>query len=160
MNGGLLPFLLMGTAVALALTYVPPRLALPGIAGFAMGGLLLMLAPFPQSASSAIFVGFWLSTIAAAALVLVPSAIKPQFAIGAAINGGLWAGAFTSVTGMRASLAIAMSLTFFFVPGRWFRCGKREIVLKVLSSWLIAVSALAMSVSLVATPGYEPDHME
>ncbi len=160
MNGGVLPFLLMGVAVGLALTIVPSRVAWAGLASFAISALLAMLLSLPERASGVVFAAFWLSTIAAACLVLVPRSISPSVAIVVAINGGAWSGALTTTTGARSTLAFALPFILFFVPGRWFKCGGREIVLKVLASWLIAVSALAALVSLVPTPGYEPDHME
>jgi hypothetical protein len=150
----------MGAAVGLALTIVRFRIAWAGLASFAISALLAMFLPLPEGALSMVFTAFWLSTIAAACLVLIPGTASPWLAIILAINGGVWSGMLTTVTGARSPLALALLFALFFVPGRWFRCGGREIVLKVLSSWLIAVSALAALVSLVPTPGYEPDHME
>lgn len=160
MNGGVLPFVLIGAAVALALTYASALRAWLGVGGFALGAVLLALVPVPDSAVGIVHAGFWISTIGAAALVLAPTVAATPLAVAAAINGGAWAGAFTATSEARASVAIALPVTLLFLPGRWFRCGERQIVLKVVSSWLIAVSALAAFVSLVPTPGYEADHME
>lgn len=160
MNGGALPLMLMSAAVGLGLSYAPVRLAWLGVAGFALAALLVAFAPVPQGAAKAIYLGFWLSAIAAASLVLLPRAAGARVALIAAINSGAWAGALTALGGSRAALVFAVPLTLIFLPARRFACGGRDIVLKVLSSWLIAISALAAFVSLVPTPGYEPDHME
>lgn len=160
MNSGILPFLLMSSSVALALTIAPLRLGLFSAAGFAAAALLIALIAVPDSAEEAILTGFWLSAIVAAALVLVPAKLPASVASIVAINAGLWFGALMTVTEQGLSAALALAVATFFVPARWFRCRGGEIVLKVLSSWIIAVSALATLVSLVPTPGYEPDHME
>jgi hypothetical protein len=159
-NAGLLPFILMAAAVALALAIPPWRLALGGLAGFAMCALIMGALPVPQGVGSLIVAGFWLSTVAAAALVLIPRALPPALAIAAALNAGVWFGGMASLSGTRLALPLAIPVTLFFVPGRWFMYRRQQIVLKVLSSWLIAVSVLATFVSLVPTPGYVPDHME
>jgi hypothetical protein len=156
----MLPFILMAAAVALALAILPWRLALVGLVGFAISALITGALPFPQGSSSLVSAGFWLSTIAAASLVLIPRALPPALAIAAALNAGVWFGGMESLGGTRLALPLALPVTLFFVPGRWFMYRRQEIVLKVLSSWLIAVSALATFVSLVPTPGYVPDHME
>jgi hypothetical protein len=150
----------MGAAVGLALTIVQSRTAWAGLASFAISALLAMLSSLPEGATGVVFPSFWLSTIAAACLVFIPASVSPCLVIVLAINGGIWSGMLTTITGARSPLAFALLFAVFFVAVRWFRCGGRKIVLKVLSSWLIAVSALAALVSLVPTPGYEPDHME
>lgn len=160
MNAGMLPFILMAVAVALALAILPWRLALGGLTGFAICAVVAGALPVPPGANDLILAGFWLSTIIAAALVLLPRALPPAVAIAAVLNAGAWFGGMTSLSETRLALPLVLPLTLFFVLGRWFMDRRQEIVLKVLSSWLIAVSALATFVSLVPTPGYVPDHME
>jgi hypothetical protein len=160
MNGGMTPFLLMAAAVALALSLVPWRGALGGLAAFAICTQLAGALPILDGTGGLILGGFWLSTIACAALVLIPRAVPPAVAIVAALNAGTWFGGMASLNGTRLALPLALPLTLFFIPGRWFMYRQQGIVLKVLASWLIAVSALATFVSLVPTPGYVPDHME
>ena len=160
MNGGMLPFLLMAAAIALTLSLVPWRWAIGGLVGFAICTIIAGALPIPQSAGGLVIAGFWLSTVAAAALVLISPALPPTLAIAAAMNAGAWFGGLANLSGTRLALPLAVPLTLFFVPGRWFMYRQRQIVLKVLASWLIAVSALATFVSLVPTPGYVPDHME
>jgi hypothetical protein len=160
MNGGMLPFFLMAAAIALALSTVPWRWAIGALAGFALCAVAMGVLPISQGASGLVFTGFWLSTIAAAALVLIPRTLPPAVAIAAAVNAGAWFGGMANLGGTRFALPLAVPVTLFFVPGRWFMYRQRQIVLKVLASWLIAVSVLATFVSLVPTPGYVPDHME
>jgi hypothetical protein len=46
-------------------------------------------------------------------------------------------------------------------PAAWIIEWRKPIVIKVVSSWLIAVAALAATLQcLPVTPGYMPDHIE
>ena len=161
MNAGILPMLLVGTAVGLVLTLVRSwQIALAGAAAFAFSAVLTSATAYPEEADSFVHLGVWISVIATAALILVPKDLPVAVPLAVVINAGGWLGALCSLAGAPENLLFAVPLTFFFVPGRWFRYRGYEIALKVLSSWLIAVAALATLVSLVPTPGYQPDHME
>jgi hypothetical protein len=160
MNGGALPFVLMFAAVALALTSLSPTVAWRSLAALSVSAMIFAAIPVAEESSDFLFVGFWLSMIATAATVFLGRAIPQPVAIGAAINDGAWSGALAAALDMRGAMAFALPLSLLFMAGRWFNRRGYGIALKVLSSWLIAVGALAMFVSLVPTPGYESDHME
>jgi hypothetical protein len=47
------------------------------------------------------------------------------------------------------------------LPAAWIVRSGAPIVLKVISSWLIAIAMLAATLAwLPVTPGYMPDHLE
>ncbi len=160
MNGGALPFVLIYTAFGLALTKADPGKAWRSVALLALTALLLSLTPVPPSWGDTVLLGFWLSMILTAGLVLASREMAQPLAIEVAITNGAFAGLLASMSDMRAALIFALPLSLLFVGGRWLIRRGYGIVPKVLSSWLIAVGALAMFVSLVPTPGYELDHME
>ena len=160
MNGGALPYVLIFAAVGLALTFAESRLAWRSIAGLALAALLFSFAPLPANLQQPVFIGFWLSVIGTAVLAVAAREFSHPLAIAAAVNDGAWAGALASVSESRAALAFALPISLLFLAGKWFMRRGYGIVPRVLSSWLIAVAALAMFVSLVPTPGYEADHME
>jgi hypothetical protein len=160
MNGGALPFVLMFAAVGLALTTVTWTVAWQSLASLSGSALLFTLVFDTGNSPEIIFAGFWLSMIGTAAAVWFRSGVQQPLAIGAAINNGAWSGALAAASDLRLLMMIALPVSLLFVAGRWFKQQGYGIALKVLSSWLVAVGALAMFVSLVPTPGYEADHME
>ncbi len=160
MNGGALPYVLMFVAAGLALSLLTSAVAWRSLSALWVSAVLVaMLAPV-NVPDGVLLAGFWLSMIAAAAAVLLGRGVAQPVAIGAAVNNGAWSGALAAASDLRGAMTIALPISLLFVAGRWFNHRGYGIALKVLSSWLIAVGALALFVSLVPTPGYELDHME
>ncbi|MDQ3471492.1 MAG: hypothetical protein M3428_03800 [Pseudomonadota bacterium] len=114
----------------------------------------------PASLSGPVFAGSWLSVIATAALVFLPRGLPDWLAIAAGINGGGWLGALASLSPRPGELVFILPLTLSFLAGQWFTARGHAIVPKVVLSWIIAVASLSFFVSLMPTPGYQPDHME
>jgi len=76
------------------------------------------------------------------------------------MNAGGWAGALTSLSGMHGALWLALPFSLLCLPGRRIERRGLGIAIKVAASWMIAISSLALFVSLMPHPGYVPDHME
>ncbi len=160
MNGGILPILLICATVGLALSLVGRRDAWLGVAAIVLSALVVSRIQFAPSASNIIFAGLFLSTIFTAVLVYLPRAWPRRWAIPVAVNAGGWTGALVSLSGMHNALWLALPLCLLCVPGRWIDQRGLGIGLKVAASWMIAISSLALFVSLMPHPGYVPDHME
>ncbi|MEO7365528.1 MAG: hypothetical protein ABIW03_04335 [Sphingomicrobium sp.] len=160
MNGGILPLLLLCATVGLVLARTEWREAWIGVAALGASALLVSFAVFPSQWQEAIFVGLWLSVIATAVLTYVPRIIARRWAASAAINAGVWAGSLASISGMRSGLLPALLISLILIPGHWVGERISEMPVKVVASWMIAIACLSMFVSLVPTPGYEPDHMQ
>ena len=160
MNGGMLPLLLICTTVGLALSLVGRRDALFGLAALALSALAVSLLKFPPEASMLVFAGLFVSTIVTAVLVYLPRSWPRSWAIPIALNAGGWAGALASLSGMHSRLWLALPLCLLCVPGQWIEQRGLGIAVKVAASWMIAISSLALFVSLMPHPGYVPDHME
>lgn len=160
MNGGILPLLLLGATFGLSLALAPLRTAAIALASMAAAALLLLFVPLSSRLSDTVFTGLWLSMIATAALAFVPRDVADRLMIPAGLNAGAWAGALASLADQRAGLVPALALGLLFLPARWFPLRGYAIVIKVVTSWMIAIASLSMFVSLVPTPGYKPDHME
>jgi hypothetical protein len=45
-------------------------------------------------------------------------------------------------------------------PARWVLERHQGVVLKILAGWLVAISILTVSLPLITTAGYEPDHKD
>ncbi len=160
MRGGLLPPLMLGIALAIALAFVPRRVALAS-AALAAATAFAVFFFRPQAAwTELVFVGCWASVVATAAVSYWPRGIPLWLAPIAAVNAGLWAGAVSAVAGSGFELVGALAVVLMAVPARLMIERGGSIALKIASSWLIAVAALAAMVALTPTPGYAPDHMD
>jgi hypothetical protein len=78
-----------------------------------------------------------------------------------ALNGGFWAGAVIALAGSPFDLLQSLPAVIVFLPAAWMASLQWPIVVKVASSWLIAIAVLAATLQLLpVTPGYIPDHLE
>lgn len=160
MRGGFLPPAILIAALGLALAFIPLRRALIAAGVMVMVALAAWWSTPPAGWVEAIFVGCWLSVIATAGLVHRPLRLAPALFLFAGANAGLWAGLVTSVAGKTRDLAIALPCVLLLLVGRPIVKRGWGIGIKVVASWLTAVSILATMVSLTPTPGYKQDHME
>jgi len=159
--GGALPPALLCAALGVALSFAAWRSVIVGLALVTVSAVAGAFAPLPESWRELVLVGCWLTVAAVAALVHLPSGVGLPLASVAALLAGGFAGAAVAAAGAPLDLSIALPCALLCLPGRWLVVRGRGIVVKVLSSWLIAVAVLAAALSLaVPTAGYEPDHME
>lgn len=159
MNGGLVPLLLLSVTIGLMLAFVQGGRAWLALAAFAVAALLGSAIPHGLS-PPLIFTALWLSAIVAAILVYVPVARWSALVLFLCANAGFWLGASAALTGNRAALALVLLPSLVMFAAKWFTERKFDIVIKVAASWMIAIASLSLFVSLIPTPGYEPDHME
>lgn len=164
MNGGILPLLLLSSALGLVLSFVPLRIAVRGAAiAVAVSLALYGLAPLgelPEVVSKIVFPALWISIIATAAIAYLPFSATSRWVAPATVNAGLWIGLRASVSATWQQYAVGIAPIALFVAGRWFTKRDYSIVIKVVVSWLIAIAILSIFVSMTPTPGYEPDHMQ
>ncbi len=160
MNGGVLPILLICATVGLALSLVGRRDAWLGVAAIVLSALVVSRLKIAPDASKFVFGGLFLSTILTAILVYLPRSWPRRWAIPIAVNAGCWAGALASLSDMHNALWMALPLCLLCVPGWWIEQRGLGIAVKVAASWMIAISSLALFVSMMPHPGYVPDHME
>lgn len=160
MRGGFLPPAILIAALGLALAFIPLRRALIAAGLMALVALAAWWSSPPTGWVEAIFVGCWLSVMATAGLVVRPARVPQALFFFAAVNAGLWAGLVTSVAGKARDMAIALPCVLLLLIGRPIVKRGWGIGIKVVASWLAAVSILATMVSLTPTPGYKQDHME
>ncbi len=159
MNGGVVPLFLLSATLGLMLAFAAMRATSVGLIAFAATALLASFVPVGMSPTM-IFVGLWLSMIGTAVLVYLPVARWSAATVPLCINAGLWMGAYAGVSNHRLGLALGLLPALVSFPAKWLVERKIDIVIKVVASWMIAIASLSMFVSLMATPGYKPDHME
>jgi len=160
-RSGWLAAALLCAAVGFALGFAPARARVIALGVLAVIALAVAFAPIPTAWTDGVFLGCWLSVIAAAASVNLPRGVGRGVALGLAVNGGLWSGAVITVAGSRLDLARALPWVLLCWPAAWLVGRRWQLAVKVAAGWLIAVALLSGSLQLlVPTPGYKADHME
>ena len=161
MRGGALSPALLCAALGLALAFAPREARGPSLLTLMATAIAVSFAPIPQSWLEAAFLACWVSVIASAASVHLHNGVGLRAAIALSLNAGFWSGAFVAFGGSRLDLAKALLWALVVLPAGWMVRRRASIVLKVASSWLIAVGVLAAMLQfLPVTPGYLPDHLE
>ena len=161
MRGGALPPALLFAAFGLALAFAQRRSLLPAILTAAAIAAVLSFVPIGSQWADPIFLACWISVLIAALSVHLPRGLGPRLAIVLAIDIGVWGGAVIAVSGKPLDLALSAPWMLLALPGGWLVHTKRQIAVKVLASWLIAVSLLIATLQVTTpTPGYVQDHMD
>ncbi|QNM81716.1 hypothetical protein H8M03_06460 [Sphingomonas sabuli] len=164
MNSGILPFLLLSATLGLVLSFAPARwAAIGGLTSAVTALAVYALAPLQDASPAfmqAVFLCLWASIIVTGVIAYLPLARSPRWVVPAALNAGVWTGACAALTASLGGLVVGLLPILLVIPGTWFTRRKFCIVIKVVVSWMIAIAALSTFVSLIPTPGYEPDHME
>ena len=161
MRGGALPPALLAAALGFALAFAPRRAFAPAILAFCvLAAAGSRLRPDAHWAD-AVFYGCWASVIVTALSVHLPKGVNIWVAQGLAANAGIWAGLVIAVAGAPLDLAKSLPLVLICLPAAWLIQRRFQIAIKVVASWLIAISLLAAALpATTPTPGYVGDHME
>lgn len=161
MRGGALPPAILCAALGLALASAERRSWRLGVIAVVVVAGAAAWVPLSANWVDAIFLGCWSSIVINAMRVHL---VRPPGRITTLLlctNTGVWAGAVISVAGRKADLLLALPGTLTLLPAAWAVRRGGSIVVKVVSSWLIAVAILAATLQfLPVTPGYLPDHMD
>lgn len=161
MRGGALPPALMASALGFALAFAPRRTIPSSVVAFVGVAVAASVLKPPSVWTDAIFYGCWTSIIITALLVHLPKPMSLRTTLPLAANAGFWAGAVIAAAGAPLDLARALPWVLICVPASWLIARKLGIGIKVVASWLVAVSVLAAALpTLTPTPGYVGDHME
>ena len=161
MRGGALPPALLFAALGMALAFAPRRIRFWAALAAAAPALLMSFVPFSQQWADPLFLGCWITVLASAGSVHLPGGLGPRLAMLLALNVGVWAGAVVGVAGKPIDLAVSLPCILLSLPGGWLVATKRPIVVKIFSSWLIAIALLSATLQVTTpTPGYVPDHMD
>jgi hypothetical protein len=161
MRGGALPLALLFSALGMALTFTPRSAWAPGILALIASLVASSCLPLPQRWLEGIFFGCWISVVVTASSVHLRRGLQQRAAIALSINTGFWGGAIASLSGSRLDLLNALPCVLLLWPASWLVARYSSLPVKVASSWVIVVAALAATLQMLpVTPGYLPDHME
>ena len=101
----------------------------------------------------------WVFVIATAAIAYLPEAAGMKLAPLVCLASGAICGAAIKTAGAPLQLLLLSgAAAALFVPR--IRPPLVDWGVKVVCSWLIAVAALAVTLPLITTPGYQRDHMD
>jgi len=160
-RGGALPPALLFTAVGLALARAPRRVWGPVLVTLAGTSTVLTLVPVPPAWLEGVFLGCWVSVVATAATTYLTRGVGLLGALALALNAGVWSGMVVVLGGTRLDLLEALPCVLVFWPAAWIVGLRAPIIVRVVSSWLIAIAVLAATLQcLPVIPGYLPDHLE
>jgi hypothetical protein len=161
LRGGALPPALLCAALGLALAFAPRRAWGRSLFALAVTATALSIAPVPPGWIEGVFLGCWMSVAASAAAVHLPKGLSSRAAFALSLNAGFWSGAVVALAGARLDLLGALPCVLVLLPAALIVGWRAPIVVKVVSSWLIAVAVLAATLQfLPVTPGYMPDHLD
>jgi hypothetical protein len=161
MRGGALPAALLCGAVGLAIAFAPRRAWLPSVVILTATVFIAGTVPFGAGGLETVFLGCWTSVAASAVTVHLPCGLDSRGALALSLNGGFWSGAVIAVAGSSPDLFKALPCVLVSFPAAWIVRSGAPIVVKVISSWLIAIAVLSATLALLpVTPGYLPDHLE
>lgn len=141
-------------ALGFALGYAHPGALGPGLAILVFTAVMGSFAPHTDLVSLAC----WISVIATAASVHLPAGVGRPLALVLAANAGVWSGAVVGLD--RTGLLAAMPFALISLPSAWLVANRKQIAVKVVASWLVAVAVLAAGLPILSTPASAPDHME
>jgi hypothetical protein len=160
-RGGALPPALLASALGFALAFAPRRAIPPAAIVFAAVAVAsAQLRPNPHLADG-IFYLCWASVVVTALSLHLPGGVRLWLAQLLAANAGLWAGLVIAIAGVPLDLAKALPWVLICLPAVWLVSRRFQIAIKVVASWLIAISLLAAALpATTPTPGYVGDHME
>lgn len=162
MTGAMVAAGLLLAVVAFALAFSALRMAILSACG-AGAVCLVTVALVPTQLFQWAFAGCWLSLIGTSLLVYFPVAQRRFVWVSpvVAINGGLWAGTVIATEATSYDSLIVISVLILFLPARFLISMGWALVVKIITSWLLAVALLVGSIPLlVVHPGYLPDHRE
>ena len=161
MRGGALPPALLCAALGLALAFAPRRTWVPSVVTVTITTSALAALSIPGEWLEGVFLGCWASVVATAATVHLSRGLTARCAVVLSLNAGVWSGAELALTGSRLDVAKALGCVLLLFPARLIVGWRAPLIVKVVSSWLIAVAILAATLQfLPVTPGYLPDHLD
>ena len=146
-------------AAALSLAIAPKTYRLQAVLAMLGSAVLACLVAYPPGWQQPILAGSWISITICALLVYRRPEASPAPSLMLAANAGFWAGAVSASFGSERDLLLVLPLTLLAFPAGWVATRGASITLKILASWIIAITILIASLPLVATPGYVQDHM-
>lgn len=153
------PVLLL-VASALALTIAPVKFRWSAALALVVSAGVAAQLTYREDWQPMMLAGSWISIILTSLAVYRTQDASPLPSLALALNAGSWVGAVTTIGDNDWDLVRVMPFVLLLFPAAWIVARTASIVLKVLASWLITIAIMVLTLPIVTTPGYAPDHME
>lgn len=160
MRDGALPAIALCLALGLALSHSSWRAWLTSGAALTVAAVTTSVFAVPLEWQQLVVLGCWAGCLLCCGAVYLGRPASPLVAGLVAAAAGMLIGALTSEIGQARTLVLALPWLAVFVPGAWLVRQRYAIVVKVLTSWLLAVAILSAGLTVVAGPTAGADHLE
>ena len=164
MRGTVLPIALLCSALGLPLGCTATWIGLIGIV------VLICTAATVRALTSVginpawadgVYLACWINVAGSALSVYLPRPVGIFAAVVLTLNAGIYGGWVSALTGSPQGLWEGLLGLVVLLPVRWAAQRNLRLPLQIVSSWLVAIAALAAILQfLPVTPGYLPDHVE
>jgi hypothetical protein len=165
MRGTVLPITLLCSALGLALGSTATWIGVVGIVVLictaATVSVALTSVGIDPGWADGVYLACWITVAGSALSVYLPRPVGVFAVVVLALNAGIYGGWVSALTGSPQGLWEGLPGLVMLLPAGWMAQRNLRLPLKVVSSWLVAIAALAAIVQfLPVTPGYLPDHVE
>jgi hypothetical protein len=165
MRGTVLPITLLCSALGLSFGCTATWIGVVGIVVLictaATVSVALTSVGIDPGWADGVYLACWITVCGSALSVYLPRPVGVFAAVVLALNAGIYAGWISALTGSPQGLWEGLLGLFVLLPAGWTAQRNHRLPLQIVSSWLVAIAALAAILQfLPVTPGYLPDHVE
>jgi len=160
MRDGSLPAVLLCLAFGMAICRQRVRDIAAAIVILVVVAIAASALVFPDALAAPTAIAAAALTVLVVFAVYSGRAFHPALAAGLGVAAGALIGALTSFAGQASLLLFALPATLVAFPAAWLAHTGRAIALKVIASWILAVSLLSIGLTFAQGVSAGSDHLD
>ncbi len=160
MRDGALPAVLLCLAFGMAICRQRVRDIAAAIVILVVVAIAASALVFPDALAAPTAIAAAALTVLVVFAVYSGRAFHPALAAGLGVAAGALIGALTSFAGQASLLLFALPATLVAFPAAWLARTGRAIALKVIASWILAVSLLSIGLTFAQGVSAGSDHLD
>ncbi len=160
MRDGALPAVLLCLAFGMAICRQRVRDIAAAIVILVVVAIMASALVFPDALAAPTAIAAAALTVLVVFAVYSGRAFHPALAAGLGVAAGALIGALTSFVGQASLLLFALPATLVAFPAAWLAHTGRAIALKVIASWILAVSLLSIGLTFAQGVSAGSDHLD
>jgi hypothetical protein len=160
MRDGALPAVLLCLAFGMAICRQRVRDIAAAIVILVVVAIMASALVFPDALAAPTAIAAAALTVLVVFAVYSGRAFHPALAAGLGVAAGALIGALTSFAGQASLLLFALPATLVAFPAAWLAHTGRAIALKVMASWILAVSLLSIGLTFAQGVSAGSDHLD
>ncbi len=160
MRDGALPAVLLCLAFGMAICRQQRHNIALALIILAIGAAATSALVFPDELAAPTAIASAALTVLFVIAVYSGRALHPALAAALGVAAGALIGALTSFTGQASLLLFALPATLVAFPAAWLAHTGRAIALKVIASWILAVSLLSICLTFAQGVSAGSDHLD